>query len=218
MYWLSIENICCTVLGYSLSYVELAGTATGLMSVWLAARANIWTWPVGIINVLAFFFLFYQVRLYSDMALQTYFFVTTIYGWYYWSRRDAAHNLGRFVWLAEPARLYWAVAIIVATVALGAFMTRVHVWWPSLFPKPAAYPYPDAFTTELSVAATVLMARRRIECWVLWCTVDVVSIVIYLLKGIILTALLYLVFLGIALYGWMDWRRKWHDENRFVVG
>jgi len=80
MYWLSIENICCTLLGYSLSYVELVGTVTGLVSVWLAARANILTWPVGIINVLAFFILFYQVRLYSDMALQVYFLATTIYG------------------------------------------------------------------------------------------------------------------------------------------
>jgi nicotinamide mononucleotide transporter len=58
MYWLSIENICCTLLGYPLSYVELVGTVTGLVSVWLAARANILTWPVGIINVIAFFILF----------------------------------------------------------------------------------------------------------------------------------------------------------------
>jgi len=218
MHWLDIENICCTLPGYSMSYVELAGTVTGLVSVWLAARANIWTWPVGILNVSAFFILFYQVRLYSDMALQVYFFATSIYGWSCWSSGSAGQTPGRVVRLAARARLFWALAVLAATMVLGSFMSQVHGWWPLWFPVPAAYPYPDAFTTALSVAATLLMARRRLECWALWCTVDVVSVVLYLLKGILLTTLLYLVFLGIASYGWMGWQRKWRNDHRPVAG
>ena len=215
MHWLSIENICCTLFGYPLSYVELAGTATGLASVWLAARINIWTWPIGIINALTFFVLFYQVQLYSDMVLQLYFLATTIYGWYYWSRRDATDNLGKIIRrLATRTRLYLAVAVVLATVALGTVTAQVHEWWPSPFPEPAAYPYPNAFTTTLSVTAMLLMARRRLECWALWCTVNVVSVVLYLVKGILLTALLYLAFLGISLYGWFDWQRKRQHESR----
>lgn len=147
--WLDLDTLAFTLFGYPMSYVELVGTVTGLVSVWLAARANVWTWPVGLVNVLAFFVMFYQIRLYSDMLLQVYFFVTTAYGWYYWSQRDDAHAHGRIVRLSARVRGVWLFGMSIAIFALGAFMSRVHGWWPGIFPEPAAYPYPDAFTTIL---------------------------------------------------------------------
>lgn len=90
--FLNINNICLTPFGYPLSYVELVGILTGLLSVWLAAKSHILTWPIGLVNVAAFFFLFYQVCLYSDMLLQVFFFVTTCYGWYYWAWHQAGFH------------------------------------------------------------------------------------------------------------------------------
>ena len=82
----SLNQTLVEVLGYPLSFLELFGTLTGLVTVWLAARAHILTWPTGLINNLAFFLIFYQVQLYSDMLLQIYFFVISLYGWWYWQR------------------------------------------------------------------------------------------------------------------------------------
>lgn len=209
-----INNICVTPLGYPLSYIELIGIVTGLVSVWCAARANIWTWPVGLVNVTAFFFLFYQVRLYSDVLLQVFFFVTTCYGWYYWRRQDVASDTGKITLLTHRARMVALAVLFAGTVALGYGMSRVHIHLPTLFPEPASFPYPDALTTVLSVAATFLLAQRKIESWVLWITVDVVSIGLYAMKEIVFTSLLYCVFLVIASFGLVHWRRVYHHESR----
>jgi nicotinamide mononucleotide transporter len=84
--FLSIENIAFTVIGYDLSDIELIGTVFGLLAVYWASRENIWTWPASVINVAAFFVLFYQVNLYSDMFLKVYFLIVTVFGWYNWSK------------------------------------------------------------------------------------------------------------------------------------
>src|SRR5882757_6791662 len=85
MNFFSIKNIFFTVLGYPMSYLEFFGTVAGAIAVWLSARANIWSWPIGLINVTLFFFLFFQVQLYPDMFLQIFFFVTNLIGWWRWA-------------------------------------------------------------------------------------------------------------------------------------
>ncbi len=83
-----IDSIFFTVLNYPVSYVEFIGTLAGLISVWLAAKSSIWTWATGLVNVICFFVIFYQVQLYSDMLLQAYFFAMSIYGWIVWGKQD----------------------------------------------------------------------------------------------------------------------------------
>src|SRR5258708_9605808 len=85
MNFFSIKNIFFTALGYPMSYLEFFGTVAGAIAVWLSARANIWSWPIGLINVTLFFFLFFQVQLYPDMFLQVFFFITNLIGWLRWA-------------------------------------------------------------------------------------------------------------------------------------
>ena len=85
-----INYVLVQIGDYPLSLIEFLGTLTGLISVWLASRGNILTWPTGLLNVIAFFALFYQVRLYSDMVLQVYFFGMSIYGWWFWGQAALA--------------------------------------------------------------------------------------------------------------------------------
>src|SRR5688572_32235803 len=77
-----IENIFFEVLGYPMSYLEFFGTLAGILAIWLSAKALVWNFPVGIINVILFFFLFYQVQLYPDMFLYAFYFVTNLIGWW----------------------------------------------------------------------------------------------------------------------------------------
>ena len=91
MNFFSINNTFFEVLSYQMSYIEFFGTITGAIAVWLSAKANVWSWPIGIISVILLMFLFYQVQLYPDMFLQIFFFVTNIMGWWRWTcRRNAA--------------------------------------------------------------------------------------------------------------------------------
>ena len=85
MSFFDIENIFFTVAGYQMSYLEFFGTIAGAIAVWLSAKANIWSWSIGVINVVLFFFLFYQVQLYPDMFLQVFFLITNLLGWWRWA-------------------------------------------------------------------------------------------------------------------------------------
>ncbi len=206
-----------TVFGYSMSYVEFFGTALNIASVWLVARNNILTWPVGIVAVILFAILFYDVRLYSDFVEQIYFLITGFYGWWIWiklrSRRGPleASNDRAIVYLSPAGRLATMAVVTVGTAVMGYVASNLHSCLPALFPAPAAFPYLDAFTTVMSFTAQILMAHKRIESWVLWISVDVIGIGLYFARGVKLVSLLYVIFLVLAIRGLYRWRR---DQRR----
>jgi nicotinamide mononucleotide transporter len=202
----SIDYIVFEIWGYPLSLVELLGTLSGLVSVWLATRGNILTWATGIVNEFFFFLLFYQYRLYSDMLLQVFFFILTLYGWFQWRQREAGNEKPIRV-LSGQWRLIGGMVLLLGTIGLGAVMGRIHLWLPGWFPEPAAYPWADAFTTVGSVMATFLLARKRLETWWLWIAVDVVAVVVYFLKDIRFVGLEYVVFLVLASWGLYNWTK-----------
>jgi len=204
---MSVNYIIFEIGEYPMSFIEFIGTLLGLVSVWQATRLNIFTWPTGIVNQIAFFFLFYQVQLYSDMLLQVYFTGLCIYGWIHWKRRPDAQEIvvSR---LGEKQRLFWTLGIVGVVIAWGTFMAHIHTFFPAIFPQAAAYPYMDAATAVTSIAACFLMARKIVEAWVLWILVDIVSIVLYALKGVYFVTGEYCIFLGMASYGLFGWMKE----------
>jgi nicotinamide mononucleotide transporter len=204
MDWLSIDHIAFTIFDYPLSYLELIGALFGLVSVYLAAKSNILTWPIAIINEAAFFFLFFQIQLYSDMLLQGYFFIITIYGWYFWKKNSSQQSVSR---LSHKHLLIYSGLLVVGTVLLGLIMASIHTILPQIFEKPTSFAYADAFTTIASVLATILLSRKKIETWVLWILVDLFCVFIYAYKGVHLIAFEYAIFLIICLFGFRNWRR-----------
>lgn len=207
--WLDINNVMFTVWDYPMSYVEFFGTVLNIWCVYLASRAKLLNWPVGIAASLLYVVLFYQIRLYSDMGEQIYFILIGFYGWWMWRRlggRGAqAPRIGRN---GNIDNLVYMVAIAAGTVLLMRFMQNIHLYLPALFSEPASYPFWDAFTTVMSFAATILMARGKVECWYLWILVDVIGVWLYFTKGVRFIALEYVIFLALATRGLFDWRRK----------
>lgn len=211
-----VNTIFFTFLGYPISYVEFVGTTTGLVSVLLAAKSNIWTWATGLINVACFFLIFYQVQLYSDMFLQVYFFATSIYGWILWSKQNKQdENPIRL--LSQKQRIVLTTIIFFSTFLLGTLIKNIHIILPNIFQKPASYPYVDTFIAVLSVLATILLAKRILENWFLWIVVDILSVGLYALKNVKLISIEYFIFLCIASFGFYNWY-KLRDENRIGVG
>jgi nicotinamide mononucleotide transporter len=201
----SIDHIAFSVLNYPVSYIELIATVSGLISVIYASRANILTWPTGIVNELALFVLFFQVQLYADMLLQAYFFVVTIYGWWHWRQKTESVAITT---LKPRARLYVLLLLIVGSVAIGFFISHIHTLLPHWFPKPAAYPFADSFVMTGSMLATVLLARKQLENWIIWILVDIVGVLLYGVKGIYFLGVEYLIFLGLAIFGLLQWKAK----------
>jgi nicotinamide mononucleotide transporter len=213
----SINTVVYTILDYPLTLVELFGTIFGLWSVILAARASIWNYPIGIINIIFFFATFYQVQLYADMTLQVYFLLISIYGWWMWAnprptQMDAQQELKitRNTW---QVNLGIGVAIVVGAGVLGLFFANVHQLLPALFPAPAAYPYADSLVMTMSIAAMYLLSIKKWENWLIWVAVDTCSIGLFYAKGIKLIALEYVVFWAIAAYGGYRWWQQMQKEE-----
>lgn len=205
----SINTVFFTVLNYPMSYIEFIGTIFNLLCVWLASRRNIWTWPTGLVAIILYFFLFYQIRLYSDLIEQIYFFIMTFYGWWLWSQGKNKDTQQVKVEKNSPiVNSIYLVSIVILTVALGYIMQHIHLYLPKVFLEPATYPYLDAFTTILSFAATILLAQKKFEAWYLWILVDIIGIWLYYVKGVKFIALEYAIFLGIAIHGFLIWRSK----------
>ncbi len=209
----NVNTIAFTVLGYPMSYIELFGTLFNVWSVWLVVKGRIATWPIGIVGVLLFLALFYQIQLYADTLEQVYYLGASVYGWWMWSRLTEPSG-------AKPTALRYSSQRSIATtvgitlalgLALGYVTSQLHVWLPQWFAAAAAYPYIDALTTLMSFTATLLMAKKRIECWVYWILVDVVGIWLYYVKDVKFIALLYCLFLVMATSGLLAWHRQRAD-------
>lgn len=182
-----------------MSIVEIAASILGLVNVALIVRRSIWNYPFGLAMVALYGAVFLEARLYSDAALQVFFFVVQIYGWWVWHRTRSDDGRVRVARLGNPARLAWCAAIAGATLAEG--------WYLAHYTADAA-PWMDANTTAMSVAAQFLLSVRRIENWVLWIATDIVQIGLYYWKGLYPTAALYSLFLVLCVVGLRQWSRQ----------
>ena len=210
-----IHNILTSVFGYDLSYVELVGTFFGLLSVWFAAKENILTWSTGLINVICFFAIFYQVNLYSDMFLQIYFFITSIYGWITW--RTQNKKAKPISLLTNKQRIVTLFIIVCSTLILGIFVKNIHLLFPELFSIQASYPFADTFIAVSSVIATILLAKRILENWFLWITLDIVCVFVYAKKHIYFISIEYAIFFLLASYGLFLWIKSTNYGNRLGI-
>lgn len=189
--------------GYNISMIEIISVLAGIIAVFYAAKENIITWPIGLVNICTAFFIYYHIRLYSDMFLQVYFFSISIYGWFSWKIEKKEKIPLKYLSLKQL--LFLCFSIIVLTIMIGMWMTQIHMIFPMVFPQPAAYPYADTFVAISSIIANTLLARRFIENWILWILVDIICIYLYIQKEIVFIAFEFLIFLFLAIYGWREW-------------
>ena len=180
----------------AMPWIEIVAALIGLLCVVLGAARSIWTYPTGIVSVAMFAALFFAARLYSDALLQGFFVAANLYGWVNWRRSRA--DTGEIVveTMSGTARARWAAGCAVAALGWG---------WLMQARTDASFPYMDAGIAIVSIAAQLLMARRYWENWVLWIGVDLASLPLYVAKQLWVTAALYAAYLGLALWGLVQW-------------
>lgn len=183
-----------------ITWAELWGDLTGLLCVWLVARQHLWNWPIGLLNNAFFFILFWWSKLYGDAVLQVVFAVIGVYGWWSWMR--GAGTVAGALPVRRTRAKEWMVlggATLLATVGAA--------WWLS---RQTDSPVPlwDGSVLTLSLAATYGQAKKLLESWWLWILVDVLSIPLYVVRGLYPTAILYALFLALCVVGLRAWRRE----------
>ena len=189
----------------SVSPLEIAGALLGLINIVLLVRRSVWNFPVAMAMVACIGVVLFEARLYAEAALQAFFFVANAWGWVLWAKARGAEDavpVGRLRW---PARAAWLAGTGAASIAAGLLFSRY---------TDAAFPMADSAVAGMSVTAQLLLSFRRIENWVLWIVVDLVSIALYLARGLPLLAGLYIAFLVLSVLGLMAWRRAETSARR----
>ncbi len=183
-----------------MSLLEISAAVFGAIAVYLSTKENIWSWPTAIINVGLYTIVFYQSRLYADMGLQVVYLTLSIYGWYNWLHGGEQHTVLHVSRAAPRTLAVLALLVVAGAIALGTTLyTRTN----------AALPFLDSALVATSLAAQWLMTRKVLENWLLWIAVDVVYVPMFISRGLIATAILYAVFLVLAVLGYTSWRRSY---------
>ncbi|MDK2762117.1 MAG: nicotinamide riboside transporter PnuC [Sphingopyxis sp.] len=180
-----------------MKYVEWAAAAFVLVNVALVALRSVWNYLFALVAVTLYAFVFFEAKLYSDMALQGFFLVLNIYGWAAWmrARDDSGVPVG---WMTPGARRGWALATAMIWLCWSFAMDRY---------TDAVAPWVDGAIAMLSVTAQWLLARRRVESWYLWILVDVIAVPLFAWRGLYATSAVYVVLLGLSIDGLLQWRR-----------
>jgi len=188
----------------SQSLLEISGVISGILCVYLAARNNIWSWPLAIISVSIYIIIFYDAKLYADAGLQVYFLITNIYGWYFWSRKSEKDDKVPVSFASGKSIILSLIAIVIFTLLLGTFLYKG---------TDASFPYIDSFCTACSLVAQLFLARKIIENWLIWIFVDIIYVGVYLMKDLHLTAGMYALYVLIATMGYISWKKEFKQSK-----
>ena len=169
-----------------------------MVAVALGIWQNVWTWPVGIVNVALTFVVFLREGLYSDMGLQVVYFVLCIYGWQQWLHGGEGRTE---LPVSRTSNRLWRI-LVVTGVAMWALLGTITSRLPG-----AVVPYFDAATTSTSLVAQYMTTRKLIENWVIWILVDAVYVGLFVWRGLFALAALYAVYLLLAVFGYLAWKR-----------
>ncbi|MBT3207871.1 MAG: nicotinamide mononucleotide transporter [Bacteroidetes bacterium] len=186
------------------NYLEVLGTISGLLYLYFSVKQNIWLWPLGIISSILYIYVFFVSKFYADMSLQFYYVFISIYGWIIWSgnKNDGSENE------LKVSKTKLKSALILTFVTLMIFL----IYSIILNQTDSTIPYWDAFTTSASIVATWMLAHKKIEHWIIWIIVDLVSLGLYIYKGLYATSFLFFIYSLIAVIGYFEWKKEYQKN------
>ncbi|REE01614.1 nicotinamide riboside transporter PnuC [Marinoscillum furvescens] len=180
------------------SWLEAVAVLFGLLSVWYSKQENILVYPTGIIGVVIAVYLTLRAGLYAEAGINTYYFIMSVYGWYYWTHADP--NKPQVPVTASTKQEHW----IAAGITLGAFvLIRFGLDFTD-----SDVPNLDAITTATAITGMWLMAKKKLENWVYWIITDLIATPLYFYKGLYFFSFQFLVFTALAIWGYVSWRKS----------
>ena len=180
-------------------WLDITTTVLGLAYILLEYRASVWMWAVGFAMQTLGIVLYYQKGLYADCGMEFYYLSVTVYGWWRWSRPRETHPRPLPV-----SSIPYKEGMRMGLLAL--FLWAVIYWLLVTFTN-SNVPLADAFTTALSIVGIWALAHKYLEQWFIWIAVDVVTSVLYFYKDIPFKASLYALYVVIAIFGYLKWRK-----------
>lgn len=188
-------------------WLELIGFVFGIAGVWLTIRKNIWCFPVGIVNVLITAFLVFDKKLFADTLQQLVYFILLVAGWVLWIKRKRIQQDIKIENTSIKEYL-----ILIPVYLSGSFL----MGWVLKNYSTASLPFADSFATVLCFMAQWMIAKRKIENWILWMVANPAYIIIYLIKDMPMYALLSAVYLAMAFMGYREWKKIRNAQHEVI--
>lgn len=201
-----------STLGESLTHAwqlmslwELAAVILAVAYLLLAMKESLWCWYAAFVSTAIFTVLFWDASLLMESGLQIYYLGMAVFGWYQWRKgsvKQSQADLKIHTWTGRQH--IYAIGLVIALSLVSGFFLSNHTQ--------AAWPFVDSFTTWASVVTTYMVTRKVLENWLYWLVIDSISIFLYWDRGLHLTALLFVAYLVICIFGYLQWRRALQDS------
>ena len=186
--------------------LEAGAVILGILSVWCAKQNKIAVYPTGMISTGIYVYLLFQAGLVGDLMINAYYFIISIYGWYFWTLKKETTLVNSISRMNTYEKRWWFIFFM----GIIFFVSGIYI----LFDKWKDWSAPiDTFTTATFFIAMWLMARKKIEHWFFWITGNLISIPLYMVKGLGLTSLQYIIFTVIAIFGYIQWKKILNNKK-----
>lgn len=182
-----------------MNWIEIAGFVFGVMGVWLTLRESVWCFPIGLANVILSMFLFFDQKLYADVLQQFVYMLLLSFGWFSWLRGNIPQKELKISTSDNKLLLMCFIAFIFCAAVLGTLLSKF---------TDATFPWLDSTATSLSFVAQWMIAKKKIENWLIWIVVNVMYIGIYIYKDLWLYSALYFIYLLLAISGYITWKKQ----------
>jgi nicotinamide mononucleotide transporter len=190
--------------------MEITAVFFGFASVWYSKQNNILVFPTGLISTSIFVYLLFKWQLLGDMMINGYYFIISIYGWYVWTRKVDTENVTPISRVTKREQKF-GIVIFVSTLVLVYEVYQFFEMWTNWVA------YVDTLTTALFFVGMWLMAKRKIENWYFWIIADIISVPLYLYKGLTFTSIQYFGFTILAIFGFLAWKKNLSNSTQTVL-
>lgn len=186
-----------------LSAFEVTAAAIGFVAIYLQIKQISWYWPVSLVMVSMYIYIYYINKVYGDMSLQLYYVGVSIYGWYLWMKGSKSTKDGeeKKLEVSYTSIKEWMLISILSIVVYFVMVYILDVYTDS------DIPFIDSFTTTLSFVATWMLAKKKLENWIVWIVVDFISIGLYYYREMYPTMILFASLTILAFVGYYQWKK-----------
>jgi nicotinamide mononucleotide transporter len=184
--------------------LEIIAVFFGFLSVWFSKNNNILVFPTGMINTSIFVYLLLKWSLLGDMIINAYYFIMSIYGWYFWLK--GTNNTVSPISKVSNKDIRIVVLLFISSSVFVSLVYSFFDKWETIVS------YIDILTTAIFFAAMWLMAKRKVESWIFWIVGNIISVPLYLHKGLAFTSIQYFIFTVIAIAGYIKWKELYNKQ------
>ena len=185
------------------SIVEWLAVTSSIIYVILAAKRLIICWFFAFIGSILFVYLCYIGKLYIESILQFFYVIMAIIGWINW-RKSKTKKISIQKWTLNNH--------LVNIILSGIFSIIIGYFFENYTNQ--ENPYIDSFTTCYSLSATYMVTKKILDNWIYWIIIDLISIYLYATRGYNLTALQYIIFTFLALFGFIAWNNQYQKQKK----